>query len=63
MTDRVIFDMFDLTGNNHITQDDMAQMLINLPLDAIVVEHSTQKGPGGTALMSTDILSNLNVEA
>ena len=40
-TDRVIFDMFDLTGNNFITKDDLAQMLVNLPVDAIVVEHAT----------------------
>lgn len=54
--------MFDLTGNNFITRDDLAQMIINLPLDAIVVEHSPQQKGGGTAIMSTDFLSNINIE-
>jgi hypothetical protein len=36
--DRFIFDMFDLSMNNVVTKNDLAQMLINLPLDGIIVE-------------------------
>jgi hypothetical protein len=59
--DHFIFDMFDLSLNNEVNKNDLAQMLINLPLDGIIVETPLNSGKTLGA-MSTDILSNLNFD-
>ena len=34
--DRMIFDIFDLSGNNLISEEELSQMLLTLPEQAII---------------------------
>jgi hypothetical protein len=50
--DQVIFDLFDLTGTGLVSGDELSQMLLNLPLDGIIV-HNNSNSKSKLSLMST----------
>lgn len=41
--DRVLFEIFDLHASKTVTFKDLTQMIMNLPLDAIIVDFGKSK--------------------
>ena len=41
--DKVLFEFFDLHAGKTVTQKDLTQMLMNLPLDGMIVDFGTSR--------------------
>lgn len=41
--DKTIFEFFDLTASKSVSQNDLTQMILNLPLEAIIVNFGEAK--------------------